>query len=231
MIAIGVRGKARIFRGGRAARLFVMKSPTRVWVYLAILIAAAGVVIHIGALFAGESWFVFFNAPPGVVASARAGTWLAPASGLVIAGLMGLCGYYAASSIGLTPRPPLQRPALAGMATVCIVRALLLPVLAISHPELRNTFEIVAAIVWGIAGVGLAMAFHLARPVRAGGGNLKQFKEIIAVCGWPKNAKDSHGAWLLAQHADSDPAFQRQAKDLLEASVKTAPRNTARSSC
>jgi hypothetical protein len=63
-------------------------------------------VIHVGALFAGESWFVFFNAPPGVVASARAGTWLAPVSGLVIAGLMGLCGYYAASSIGLTPRPP-----------------------------------------------------------------------------------------------------------------------------
>jgi hypothetical protein len=51
-------------------------------------------------------------------------------------------------------------------------------------------------------------------------GNLKQFKDIIAACGWPKEAKDSHSAWLLAQHADSDLAFQRQAKDLLEASVK-----------
>lgn len=139
-----------------------MKSPKHVWVHLAILIAAAGVVIHVGALFAGESWFVFFNAPPSVIASQRAGTWLAPVSGLAIAGLMGLCGYYAASAIGLVPRPPLQRMALAGMATVCIVRALLLPVLAVSHPELRNTFEIVAAIVWGVAGVGLAMAFTLA---------------------------------------------------------------------
>jgi Na+-driven multidrug efflux pump len=145
-----------------------MKSPNLVWVHLAILIAAAGVVIHVGALFAGESWFVFFNAPPSVVASARAGTWLAPVSGLAIAGLMGLCGYYAASSIGLAPRPPLQRLALAGMATVCLVRALLLPVLAVSHPELRNTFEIVAAITWGVAGVGLATAFHLAAPARAG---------------------------------------------------------------
>jgi len=145
-----------------------MKSPKLVWVYLAILIAAAGGVIHVGALFAGDAWFVFFNAPPGVLASAREGTWLAPVSGLAIAGLMGLCGYYAASSIGLAPLPPLQRPGLAAMATVCLVRALLLPILAVSHPELRNTFEIVAAIVWGVAGVGLAMAFGLAGPARAG---------------------------------------------------------------
>lgn len=144
-----------------------MKNPIFLWVHAAILIAAAGVVIHAGALFAGDTWVVFFNAPPSVVASARAGTWLAPVSCFAIAGLMGLCGYYAASGIGLAPRPPLQRQGLAAMAAVCLVRALLLPVLAISHPELRNTFEIVAAIVWGVAGVGLAVAFVLAGPARA----------------------------------------------------------------
>lgn len=50
--------------------------------------------------------------------------------------------------------------------------------------------------------------------------NLKQFKDIIRACGWPRQATASHDAWLLAQHADSDSAFQRQAKDLLEAAVK-----------
>lgn len=62
------------------------------------------------------------------------------------------------------------------------------------------------------------------------GENLKQFKKIIAECGWPKTGKDSHSAWLLAQHADSDIAFQRNAKGLLEASVKAgiaAPRDLA----
>jgi hypothetical protein len=49
------------------------------------------------------------------------------------------------------------------MACVCLGRALLLPVLAVRHPELRNTFAIVAAIVWGTAGVGLAVAFRLAK--------------------------------------------------------------------
>jgi len=138
-----------------------MNNLKRVAVLAAILIAAVGMVIHVGALFAGESWFVFFNAPPSVVASARAGTWLAPVSSLLIAGLMGACGYYAASAIGLVRRPPLQRLALAGMATVCLGRALLLPVLAVPHPELRNTFGIVAALVWGLAGLGLAFAFDL----------------------------------------------------------------------
>lgn len=50
--------------------------------------------------------------------------------------------------------------------------------------------------------------------------NLQHLKAIVAACGWPKTTKGSHAAWLLAQHADSDLAFQRSAKELLEASVK-----------
>lgn len=133
------------------------------WVYLAILIAAAGVVIHVGAVIAGPSWFAFFNAPPSVVASARAGTWLATVSALVIAALMGTCGLYAASAAGLVGRAPLLRLGLAGMAVVCLVRALLLPVLAVGHPELRNTFEVVSALIWGAAGVGFAVGWRIAK--------------------------------------------------------------------
>lgn len=61
-------------------------------------------------------------------------------------------------------------------------------------------------------------------------GNLAEFKTIIAACGWPSGAKGSHSAWLLAQHADSDIAFQRQARGLLELAVKNgsgAPRDLA----
>ena len=133
-------------------------------VRFAILISLAGVVIHVGALFAGLSWLTFFNAPPSVVISYRSGTLLAPLSCLAIAGLMGICAYYAASVIGLVRRPPLQGIGLATMALICTVRTLLLPLLAISHPELRNTFEIVAAIIWGIAALGFAAGFLLITP-------------------------------------------------------------------
>ncbi len=124
-----------------------------------MLIAAAGVVIHIGAVFGGASWFEFFRAPPRFSTSAREGTWLAPVAALVIAALMGSCGYYAASALKLVPRPPLQRPGLAVMAGACLIRALLLPLLGTTHPELWNTFEVVAALIWGCAGIGLAVAF------------------------------------------------------------------------
>lgn len=135
----------------------------RALILLAVLISLAGVVIHVGAIFAGLSWLVFFNAPPSVIDSYQAGTLFAPVSCLIIAGLMGTCGYYAASVVGLVRRPPLQRFGLAAMATICIARALLLPALAISHPELRNTFEVVAAGVWGLAGIGFISAFGLAK--------------------------------------------------------------------
>ncbi|MBT9458106.1 MAG: hypothetical protein IV097_15925 [Burkholderiaceae bacterium] len=131
------------------------------WVRSAALIAAAGVVIHVGAVIGGPSWFEFFNAPPSVVASAHAGTWLAPVSALVIAALMGICALYAGSVIGWVRRPPLQRLGLAGMAAVCLLRALVLPPLAIGHPELRNTFEVVSALIWGTAGLGFAVGFRV----------------------------------------------------------------------
>jgi hypothetical protein len=144
-----------------------MKKYSIASIYLATLIAIAGVVIHVGAVIAGPSWFAFFNAPPQVLASARAGTWLAPISALVIAGLMGICALYAASVVGLVRRPPLQRAGLLAMAAVCLLRALILPPLAINHPELRNTFEIVSALIWFAAGVGFAAGFRLA-PVGPG---------------------------------------------------------------
>jgi len=140
-----------------------MKIICNSWVFLATAIAVIGVLIHVAAVFAGASWFEFFGAPPSVVASARAGTWLAPVSALAIATLMGTCAFYGASAVGLVRRPPLQRQGLAGMATVCLVRALLLPVLAVRHPELRNTFEVAAAAVWFVGGVGFAVGFRITK--------------------------------------------------------------------
>ncbi len=138
----------------------------RALVVVAVFISSCGVVIHIGALFAGLSWLTFFNAPTTVVESYKSGTWLAPASCLAIASLMCTCAYWSASTLAWVRRPPLQCTGLAAMATVCIVRALLLPMLAFSHPELRNTFEVVAAIVWGLAGTGFAASLMLAKANR-----------------------------------------------------------------
>lgn len=129
----------------------------------AVFISLSGVVIHVGAMFAGLSWFTFFNAPPIVVESYKSGTWLAPVSCVLISSLMLACAYWAASSLDWVQRPPLQRLGLAGMSGVCLMRAALLPALAIFHPELFNVFEVVAALIWGFAGIGFVCAFKLSK--------------------------------------------------------------------
>jgi uncharacterized protein DUF6624 len=53
--------------------------------------------------------------------------------------------------------------------------------------------------------------------------NLAWLKETVAEVGWPGRSlvgeDGAHAAWLLAQHADRDPAFQRRCLDLLTQAV------------
>jgi hypothetical protein len=54
--------------------------------------------------------------------------------------------------------------------------------------------------------------------------NLPWLRQVIAGAGWPGKSlvgeDGAHAAWLLAQHADRDPAFQRRCLDLLAAAVE-----------
>ena len=138
-----------------------MPHSTRPWIALAAAIAAMGALIHLAAIPAGPAWYAYFGAPPSVVASARAGTWPAPAGAAVIALLMAACGWYASAALGIVRRPPLLRTGLAAMAAVCLPRALVVVPLAVTHPELRTAFQVVAAILWGLAGVGFALGCAL----------------------------------------------------------------------
>ncbi|NNG22558.1 hypothetical protein [Telluria aromaticivorans] len=140
-----------------------LKPASRLWIGVAAVIAALGVAIHLACIAGGPSWYAFFGAPPRIVASARDGTWLAPAGTAGIAVLMGMCAAYACSALGLIQRLPLLRPALAGIAAVCLARALVLVPFAWIHPELRTQFELIAALTWGVAGTGFSVAFATAR--------------------------------------------------------------------
>ena len=58
---------------------------------------------------------------------------------------------------------------------------------------------------------------------RIDAGNTTRLRRILAEHGWPGKSlvgeKGAHHAWLIAQHADHDPAFQRQALELLREAV------------
>lgn len=54
--------------------------------------------------------------------------------------------------------------------------------------------------------------------------NLAWLKAVVAEVGWPGRSMvgedGAHAAWLLAQHADRDPAFQRRCLDLITDAVE-----------
>lgn len=54
--------------------------------------------------------------------------------------------------------------------------------------------------------------------------NLPWLKQVIAEIGWPGQSEvgvdGAHAAWLLVQHADADPQFQRRCLDLLTAAAE-----------
>jgi len=58
----------------------------------------------------------------------------------------------------------------------------------------------------------------------ADGENLLWLRQVITGGGWPGKSlvgeDGAHAAWLLGQHADSDPAFQRRCLDPLTAAVE-----------
>ncbi len=60
--------------------------------------------------------------------------------------------------------------------------------------------------------------------------NLPWLKAVVAARGWPGvslvGTDGAHAAWLLAQHADSDPAFQRHCLDLMTAAVEVGEATT-----
>lgn len=131
--------------------------------FLALAISLLGVAIHVAAMIGGPSWYAFFGAPAQIVASAQDGTWLAPVSTAGIAVLMGICAVYACSALGVVRRLPLLRTMLAGIAAICLLRALVLVPIASLHPQLINVFEVVAALTWGAAGIGFVAGFLMTR--------------------------------------------------------------------
>lgn len=55
--------------------------------------------------------------------------------------------------------------------------------------------------------------------------NLQQLEGIVKRIGWPTRSKvgeeAAHAAWLIVQHADTNPAFQRHCLELISAEPKT----------
>lgn len=119
------------------------------------LVAAATAVWHLLCIIGGPSWYAFARAPDIVVESAKQGTFLAPLSTSVIAGLMFICTAYSFSGAGLIKQIPLLKSALVTISFICLVRAVItVPYLLFSK---LDVWEVLASSGWFFVGICFLM--------------------------------------------------------------------------
>lgn len=126
----------------------------RIAFLLAAGISLFGAVIHFAAPLLGPEWYAFLQAPPKVVASARAGTWFAPAGAAVIGALMFICCLYALAGAGRLRWLPFAQMAQGTIAAICLLRGLLVVPYLYKFPDRLWTFDVIASCIWFTAGLG-----------------------------------------------------------------------------
>lgn len=127
---------------------------------LAAAISLFGALIHFVAPLLGPEWYAFLQAPPKVVASARAGGLLAPAGAVGIGLLMLVCAAYALAGAGLLRWLPFAQMVQGTVAAVCLLRGLLVLPYLYKFPDRLLTFDAVASVIWFAAGLGFLVGIR-----------------------------------------------------------------------
>lgn len=136
--------------------------------HLSLLVAAAialfGAVIHWIAPLLGPDWYAFLHAPAAAVASARNGTAYGPIGGFVIGALMFACALFGLSARGDLRYLPFTRAALVVISFLCLIRGLIIIPYIITLPSVES-FELVASVIWFVAGAGFLLGLIGTWPV------------------------------------------------------------------
>ena len=136
--------------------------------HLSLLIGASialfGAIIHWIAPLLGPDWYAFLHAPAAAVASARNGTAYGPMGAFVIGGLMFACALFGLSARGDLRYLPFTRAALVVISFLCLIRGLIIIPYIITLPSVES-FELVASVIWFVAGAGFLLGLIGTWPV------------------------------------------------------------------
>ncbi|MEW6989256.1 hypothetical protein AADZ91_01090 [Colwelliaceae bacterium 6441] len=120
---------------------------------LGCIIASIAAVWHLLCVVGGPSWYEFARAPKVIIQSAKQGTWLAPISTMLVAGLMFACSVFALSTVGMIRQLPLRRTAMAVITVLCLLRGGAIVPLWLSHLYLIDDFMVISSAVWFLVGL------------------------------------------------------------------------------
>jgi hypothetical protein len=130
-----------------------MSKKGKISLLIGALIALITAISHTSCIFLGPHCFAAQMAPPELVESAAAGTWLAPVSTLIISGSFLLCSFFTLSAIGIIKKLPFTYLALVSIAALCVLRGLGTIPLSFMFPEMVSKFSLIAGFIWFIAGL------------------------------------------------------------------------------
>jgi len=123
-----------------------------------LLVIASGIatftaIAHLSCLYFGPKCYELQLAPNEVFQSAIDGTWLAPIGNIFISSLFLLCACYALSGADIIRKFPFLKLGINTIATICILRGIVILPLSFIYPERTTTVSVVAGITWFVTGL------------------------------------------------------------------------------
>lgn len=128
---------------------------------VAALAAIATALAHLSCIYFGPVCYAVQMAPPFVVESAEAGTWLAPVGTVFVSALFLLLAAYALSAARLLKPMPLARVANYTISLLCIVRGLLPLQLWLRQPDTISLEVLLVGLAWLAVGLCYFVGFKM----------------------------------------------------------------------
>jgi hypothetical protein len=117
-----------------------MEQDGQVWLMAGAVLSAIAALLHIGCIVFGAPWYRFFGAGEKMARMAQQGN---PKAALITSGIvivLALWSLYALSGAGVVGRLPLLRTGLALIATIYVVRGLVVLPMLVVAPDKATPF-------------------------------------------------------------------------------------------
>ncbi len=124
-------------------------------IYLVIggVLSGLAALLHVIIVFKGATWYRYFGAGERMATQAEQGSWIPAIVTLGIAGVLFIWGLYAFSGVGLVQPLPYLKGALIIIASIYLIRGLVLFPALIIRPDLVDGFAVwssLSSLVFGV---------------------------------------------------------------------------------
>jgi len=134
------------------------------WLVAGGVLSAAAALLHLAIIAGGPDWYRFFGAGEGMARMAERGMLRPALMAIGIAAILAVWAAYAFAGAGLIRRLPLIRTALVAIASIYLLRGLVLVPLLLIRPEIVDAFTVWSSLIVLVYGLAYAIGTWRAWP-------------------------------------------------------------------